>query len=245
MNTAGPARAFLSIGEVLAQLRPDFSDVTISKIRFLESEGLIHPERTPSGYRKFSRADVSRLRYVLAQQRDHYLPLRVIKENLDAIDRGLEPSVGGGPARPPRALWAADNGMPAATDFRTEPGEIRLSREEFLAETSLEPPQLAQLEQFGLIVAGPAGHYDGEALAVARTVVEMGRFGIEPRHLRAFRAAADREIGLFGQVVAPLVRQRSPEARARAAETVRELAALSVRLHAALVKSGLKHETGS
>ena len=89
MSAAGvPARAFLSIGEVLAQLRPAFPDITISKIRFLESEGLIHPERTPSGYRKFSRDDVARLRFVLAQQRDHYLPLRVIKDHLDAIDRG-------------------------------------------------------------------------------------------------------------------------------------------------------------
>lgn len=244
MSAVGPARAFLSIGEVLAQLRPEFSDVTISKIRFLESEGLIHPERTPSGYRKFSRADVSRLRYVLAQQRDHYLPLRVIKENLDAIDRGLEPAASGtGPPRAPRALWAAE-GMPRAGDFARDPAEVRLSREELLAETGLEPGQLVQLEQFGLVAARPNGHYDGEALVVAKTVADMGRFGIEPRHLRAFRAAADREIGLFQQVVAPMVRQRNPEARARAAETVHELAALSVRLHATLVKSGLRSEMG-
>ena len=86
-----PTRAFMSIGEVLGQLRPEFPDITISKIRFLEAEGLIHPERTPSGYRKFSSGDVARLRFVLAEQRDHYLPLRVIKDHLDAIDRGLEP----------------------------------------------------------------------------------------------------------------------------------------------------------
>ncbi|HEX5494165.1 MAG TPA: MerR family transcriptional regulator [Mycobacteriales bacterium] len=243
MSAAGPARAFLSIGEVLAQLRPEFSDVTISKIRFLESEGLIRPERTPSGYRKFSRTDVARLRYVLAQQRDHYLPLRVIKENLDAIDRGLEPAGAGGTARAPRALWAAD-GMPRPGDFVREPGEVRLSREELLAETGLDVAQLIQLEQFGLVAARPGGHYDSEALVVAKTVADMGRFGIEPRHLRAFRAAADREIGLFQQVVAPMVRQRSPEARARAAEMVHELAALSVRLHATLVKSGLRSEMG-
>ena len=85
------SRAFMSIGEVLGQLRSDFPDITISKIRFLEAEGLVEPERTASGYRKFSREDVERLRYVLSAQRDHYLPLRVIKEHLDAIDRGLEP----------------------------------------------------------------------------------------------------------------------------------------------------------
>lgn len=244
MSTAGPARAFLSIGEVLAQLRPEFPDITISKIRFLESEGLLQPERTPSGYRKFSRDDVARLRYVLAQQRDNYLPLRVIKENLDAIDRGLEPATpGGGPARVPRTLWSTDS-TPNAADFGHDQTDVRLSRDELLAETSLKPAQLVQLEQFGLIAPRSGGYYDGEALVVAKTVADMSRFGIEPRHLRAFRTAADREIGLFQQVVAPLVRQKGPEAKARAAETVRELAALSVRLHATLVKAGLRAELG-
>jgi DNA-binding transcriptional MerR regulator len=240
-----PARAFLSIGEVLGQLRPEFPDVTISKIRFLESEGLIQPERTPSGYRKFSRDDVARLRFVLAQQRDHYLPLRVIKEQLDAIDRGLEPPArtGGGP-RVPRALVAAE-GLPGPEEFLREPADIRLSRDELLTAAGLDADQLEQLEQYGLLAArGKGGHYDGDALVVARTVGEMARFGIEPRHLRAYRTAADREIGLFEQVVTPLIRQRNPEARARAEEAVRELAALSVRLHAALVKAGLRAELG-
>jgi DNA-binding transcriptional MerR regulator len=240
-----PARAFLSIGEVLGQLRPEFPDVTISKIRFLESEGLIHPERTPSGYRKFSRDDVARLRFVLAQQRDHYLPLRVIKEQLEAIDRGLEPPArtGGGP-RVPRALVAAE-GLPGPEEFLREPADIRLSRQELLTAAGLDAEQLDQLEQYGLLAArGKGAHYDGDALVVARTVAEMARFGIEPRHLRAYRTAADREIGLFEQVVTPLIRQRNPEARARAEEAVRELAALSVRLHAALVKAGLRAELG-
>ena len=247
MSAAGvPARAFMSIGEVLAQLRPEFPDVTISKIRFLESEGLIHPERTPSGYRKFSRDDVARLRFVLAQQRDNYLPLRVIKEHLDAIDHGLEPpaGVGGGP-RPQRALAPAE-GLPEPEDFLHEPSDIRLSREELLLAAGLDADQLDQLEQYGLLaIRGKGGHYDGDALVVARTVAEMARFGIEARHLRAYRTAADREIGLFEQVVTPMVRQRNPEARARAEEAVRELAALSVRLHAALVKAGLRAELGS
>ena len=234
------ARAFMSIGEVLGQLRPDFPDITISKIRFLEAEGLIEPERTASGYRKFSREDVSRLRYVLSAQRDHYLPLRVIKEHLDAIDRGLEPpALGGGGPKVPRALVAAE-GLPDADAFLPDVSEIRLSRNELLTAAGLQPEQLEQLEQYGLVAPRSGGsHYDGDALVVAKTVAEMARFGIEARHLRSFKTAAEREIGLVEQVVTPLVRQRNPEARARADEVARELAALSVKLHATLVRAGL------
>jgi DNA-binding transcriptional MerR regulator len=233
-------RAFLSIGEVLSQLRPEFPDVTISKIRFLETEGLVDPDRTSSGYRKFSREDVSRLRYVLAAQRDRYLPLRVIKSHLEAMDRGLEPGEGEGGPRVPMALVGSD-GLPSGDAFLPEPAELRLSRAELLAASHIEEEQLAMLEEYGLVKPRPgSSHYDGDALAVATTVGEMSRFGIEARHLRLFRSAADREIGLVEQVIAPLVRQRNPEARARAQETARELAALSVRLHTALVKSGLR-----
>jgi len=240
-----PARGTMSIGEVLGTLRPDFPDVTISKIRFLEAEGLIEPERTPSGYRKFSRDDVSRLRYVLAAQRDNYLPLRVIKAHLEAIDRGLEPpeTAGGGP-QVPRALAVAD-GLPGPDTFARETTELRLSREELIDAAAIDADQLGLLEQFGLVTARPGGFYDGDALVIAKTVAEMSRFGLEPRHLRAFRAAADREVGLVEQVVAPLVRQRNPEARGRAEEVARELGALSVRLHAMLVKSGLRPQLGS
>ena len=238
--TGMPSRAFMSIGEVLGQLRPDFADITISKIRFLEDEGLIKPERTSSGYRKFSREDVARLRYVLTAQRDHYLPLRVIKEHLDALDRGLEaPTQGGGGPKVPRALVAAE-GLPGAEAFRTEASELRLSRRELLDAAGLESSQLEQLEQYGLLGPRPGGgHYDGDALVIAKTIAAMARFGIEARHLRPFKAAAEREIGLVEQVVTPLVRQRNPEARARADEVARELAALSVKLHTTLVKSGL------
>jgi DNA-binding transcriptional MerR regulator len=234
----------MSIGEVLSQLRADFPDVTISKIRFLEAEGLIEPERTASGYRKFSRDDVSRLRYVLAAQRDHYLPLRVIKAHLEAIDRGLEPpdTPGGGP-QVPRALVAAE-GLPGPESFAREPSELRLSRDELLDAAGLDSAQLTQIEQYGLVVARPGGYYDGDALVIAKTVAEMGRFGLEPRHLRAFRSAADREVGLVEQVVSPLVRQRNPEARGRAEEVARELASLSVKLHATLVRSGLRPQLG-
>ena len=247
MNSTGAnARSSLSIGEVLGQLRPEFPDITISKIRFLEAEGLIHPERTPSGYRKFSSGDVARLRFVLAEQRDHYLPLRVIKDHLDAIDRGLEPPEAGPGSttrRGPRAVSAVP--LPDADAFVPEPSEVRMTRDELLAGAGLEQAQLEQLEQFGLLSKRAGGSYDGDALVVASCAAEMmARYGIEPRHLRAYRTAADREIGLFEQVVTPLMRQRNPEARGRADEAVRELAALSVRLHATLVKAGLRAELG-
>jgi DNA-binding transcriptional MerR regulator len=242
--TSPAPRAFMSIGEVLSQLRAEFPDVTISKIRFLEAEGLIEPERTASGYRKFSRDDVSRLRYVLAAQRDHYLPLRVIKTHLEAIDRGLEPpdTPGGGP-QVPRALVVAE-GLPGPDSFAREPSELRLSREELVTAAGLDPAQLDQIEQFGLLGPRPGGYYDGDALVIAKTVAEMGAFGLEPRHLRSFRTAADREVGLVEQVVSPLARQRNPEARGRAEEVARELAALSVKLHATLVRAGLRPQLG-
>jgi len=240
--TSAATHATLSIGEVLTQLRADFPDITISKIRFLETEGLVRPDRTPSGYRKFSPADVSRLRYVLAQQRDHYLPLRVIKDQLDAIDRGLVPPGPGGVPRVPH-LAIADN-APTAEHFRPVTPTLRLSRDELLNATGLRAEQLDELEQFGMITSRTGGHYDDDALAVGQVVADLARYGLEGRHLRAFRTAADREIGLFSQVVGPLARQKGSEAKARAEETVRELAALSVRLHAALVQIGLRDVVG-
>jgi len=228
MSSAVPARSLMSIGEVLQTLRGDFPDVTISKIRFLESEGLVEPARTPSGYRKFSHQDVERLRYVLSSQRDQYLPLRVIKEHLDAIDRGRDvPSHPRGPGAD--LVGVTDN------------SEIRLSRSELIEAAGIDADLLDQIENHGL-VAPRAGttHYDGDALAVASTIAEMRAYGLEPRHLRAFRTGAEREAGLVEQVVAPLLLQRDPEARARAEEVAREMGELSVRLHTALVRTALR-----
>lgn len=233
-----PARGTLSIGEVLSQLRNDFPDITISKIRFLEDQGLVQPDRTPSGYRKFSASDVARLRYVLSQQRDHYLPLRVIKEQLAAIDRGHGHGPGGGGAPRSAHLVVTDN-APTPEHFRSAPAAMRLSKEELLNTAGLRSDQLAELEQFGLISSRTPGYYDDDALAVARVVAELAKFGIEGRHLRSFKSAADREVGLFAQVATPM-RQRGGDGRAKAEETVRELAALSVQLHTALVQIGLR-----
>jgi len=241
--------AALSIGAVLSGLRAEFPDVTISKIRFLESEGLIAPRRTASGYRQFSSADVTRLRFVLAAQRDRYLPLKVIKEQLDAMDNGLHSTTGTSvTAMTPRAAVAGDradqaaraaHGMPTAADFAAG-AELRMTREELLSEGGIDQAVLAELEQHGLIRPGAAGFYDADSVLVARTVRALAEYGLEPRHLRSFRAAADREVGLLAQIVTPLARQRDPDARERADEVVRELAALTVRLHALLVKAGLR-----
>ncbi len=230
-----PARAYLSIGEVLSKLRGDFPEITISKIRFLESEGLIEPQRTPSGYRKFTTPEVERLRYVLLAQRDQYLPLRVIKDNLEALDRGLQPaSIPGGIATP---RLATVGGEISPDNFAKE-SDLRLSRAELLNSSGISEKQLMELESFGLITL-KGRHYDADALAVGRVVAEMSSFGIEARHLRAFKAAADREIGLVEQVTTPLLRQKNPESKARAEEVQKELASLSVRLHTALVRTGL------
>jgi len=240
VTASGAAHAFMSIGEVLGQLRGEFPDVTISKIRFLESEGLIEPQRTASGYRKFSRDDVGRLRYVLAAQRDNYLPLRVIKAHLEAIDRGLQPpALGQDGPQVPRALVDAD-GLPGADDFVPDSTDLRLSRQELIDAAGIEPDVLSQIEGYGLVTQRPGGYYDGDALIIVKTVGQMSRFGLEARHLRSFRTTAEREIGLVEQVISPLVRQRNPEARGRADEVARELASLSVRLHATLVRSGLR-----
>ncbi|HEY7598256.1 MAG TPA: MerR family transcriptional regulator [Actinophytocola sp.] len=240
MTAAGrPAAEGMSIGAVLGRLRPDFPDVTISKIRFLESEGLIQPARTRSGYRQFSAADLARLRFVLSAQRDHYLPLKVIKEQLDAADRGE------GERELPRAPLesVSADGLPGAEEFADTPVR-RLTQEELLERAGIDLATLRELEQYGLVRPGAAGFYDTESAAVAQLVSAMAGYGIEPRHLRAFRASADREVGLLEQIVAPLYRQQGEDARGRADEAMRELAALSVGLHTLLVKAGLRQISG-
>ena len=178
---------------------------------------------------------MDRLRYVLAAQRDQYLPLRVIKENLDAIDRGLTPPAISGGAPTPRL--ATVDGDFAPSHF-AEPSELRLSRAELLQSSGIEDHQLTELETYGLVTIR-GRFYDADALAVARTVGEISAFGIEARHLRSFKSAADREVGLVEQVISPLLKQKGSEAKARAEDVQMELASLSIKLHAALVRAGL------
>jgi len=213
--SAEPARAYLGIGEVLAQLQAEFPDVSVSKIRFLENAGLIQPARSPSKYRKFSPADVERLRYILTAQRDQYLPLRVIKDQLDA----------GG----------QDHSERPAGRY---PAPAPLTRRELLEATGLDEARLAELEDFGL-VRRSGGRYGPEALAAARAIVALDGYGVQARHLRVLRASAERETALIEQVVAPILRQRSDGARDRAGRTAREIAAVTLQLHAALIEAAL------
>ncbi|MEW2047807.1 MerR family transcriptional regulator [Streptomyces sp. NPDC005476] len=229
-GTAAADGGPMSIGTVLNALRDEFPDITISKIRFLESEGLIEPQRTPSGYRKFGVQDVERLGHVLRMQRDHYLPLKVIREHLDAMERGeAAPLPTVGRQRDGESVLEPADGPTAA----------RIGRSELLAAAGIGEPELEEWESYGLVVPLEDGVYDAEAATVAALVAELGRFGIEPRHLRVMKAAADREAGLLDQVVAPLRRHRNPQTRAHAEARTKELAGLTVRLHAALVQTAL------
>jgi DNA-binding transcriptional MerR regulator len=228
-GAAATASDLMSIGTVLNVLRDEFPEVTISKIRFLESEGLVEPQRTPSGYRKFSPEDVERLGHVLRMQRDHYLPLKVIREHLEAVERGEAVQL--------PALGRQHDGE--AVGEPEGPTVARIGRADLLAAAEIGEQELEEWESYGLITPLPDGVYDAEAVTVAGLVVERGRFGIEPRHLRAVKAAADRDAGLVDQVVAPLRRHRNPQTRAHAEARTKELAGLAVKLHAALVQAAL------
>jgi DNA-binding transcriptional MerR regulator len=223
----------LAIGEVLAQLSGDFPDVTISKIRYLESEHLVHPQRTPSGYRMFSGADVARLRYVLAAQRDQYLPLKVIKEHLDALDRGEVP-----PGQPART----QPGVAARASLVADPeaATTMLDADEFARSAGLDDSQLADCVHYGLLSVDARGRHPASDLPIAQAVAGLSRYGVGPRHLRVYRTGAEREAALVEQLVAPLVRARSEEARGRAAEQLAELTALSAQLHTGLLESHLR-----
>jgi DNA-binding transcriptional MerR regulator len=229
----------MSIGEVLAHLRAEFPDTTISKLRFLEAEGLVDPQRTASGYRKYSWNDVARLRFVLTAQRDQYLPLRVIREQLEVFERGDEPV---GRQRP--ALVAVGPDGAVSADGPPEPVDARVPRAELVRRTGITEQLLTELEQLALVTSRPPGWFDPDAVVIVEAVVGLSRYGLELRHLRAFRTGAEREIGLFSQLLAPLVRQNDPAAGARAAETARELTVLSQRLHAAMVRTGLRETLG-
>jgi DNA-binding transcriptional MerR regulator len=212
----------LSIGQVLARLNPEFPDLSPSKLRFLEERQLITPSRTESGYRKFSPSDVERLRLVLSMQRDYYLPLKVIRSYLDELDAGREPVLPGG------VTVAAPSMLP---------NERRLSREELIREAGANAMLLQDAVSASLIV--PADHYGEESLAVLRSLVELQRSGIEPRHLRGFRAAAERELGLIESALIPIARRKDASSRAKAQELAREIAGQLEVVRSSLIRSAL------
>jgi len=214
------SRALLSIGQVLERLTPEFPDLSSSKLRFLEERGLVSPARTASGYRKFSPADVERLRTVLEMQRDHYLPLKVIKAYLADLDAGLEPALPGGAAAP--SMLGDDR---------------RFDRDELLRRTGATPDLLQQAVSASLIA--PADVYGEDALVVLGALVELGRTGIEPRHLRGFRAAAEREIGLIETALVPIARRNDVSSKARTAELAREIAGQLDVVRGSIIRSSL------
>lgn len=293
-------RSHLSIGEVLSLLQDDFPDVTISKIRFLESQGLLDPERTPSGYRKFYEADVRRLRWILTEQRDSFLPLKVIKDRLDqegdvwvaaqdtsgdgaaaAVPRApgpegaapappVAPALPSAPERAPKAeaaepaaepaplpIWMADAARAKADRGRSGRGaevgdgpdplerdltSVSLTPDELLAASGLTSPQLASLEEYGLVAGHDVGtdrHYDAEDLVIAQNAAGFLAHGVEARHLRMFKTTADREAALLEQIALPLVKARRTDSRDEAQDLVAELARLGQGLRAALLRSAL------
>ncbi|HEY7876064.1 MAG TPA: MerR family transcriptional regulator [Actinomycetota bacterium] len=234
------SRDYLSIGEVLETIRADFPDISISKIRFLESEGLIRPERTGSGYRKFYDADVDRLRYILQLQRDQFLPLKVIRDRLAAADSngGAYPQVAPGQRSED---GAGDPPTAAPAEVAPEPDLtfLSLSRDELKDAAGISEQELRQLEEFGLLVAGKET-YDGDDLVTARSAHGFFAFGVEARHLRMFRQTADREATFFEQIVTPLSRRRTPDASEQASQSIHELMALSRRMREAMLRSSLR-----
>ncbi len=237
-------RPFLSIGEVLHLLQGEFPDVTISKLRFLESQGLIDPQRTDAGYRKYYDEDVGRLRWILTQQKKHFLPLKVIKEKLAS-----DP--------PDFSILAADEELPSATGpsekatgrqiLGTAASGASFTFEELVKAAGLSEPEVKDLLKLGLIAARTVGEsavFDEEALAVARLAASFKTHGVEPRHLRMYKVAAEREAGVYEQLVVPVLKQRDPAARVAARELLEELARLGESMRACMLRQVLRPHLG-
>lgn len=233
-DDAASSHVGLSIGTVLTRLQEEFPDLTLSKVRFLDAQGLVSPERTPSGYRRYAERDVERLRLVLRCQRDKYWPLKVIREALDAYDRGLRPSEQSEGPQPPAAgtdpaLTAVD-GSPAGED-----SGVKLTRAELQRATGLDTRALTDLESFGLIRAADGDLYTGLDLQVAHAAATLLSYGIEARHLRPFRLAAEREVALVRGLAG-----MSHDVDSR--DDVEELVRRCLELHLALVRADLARE---
>lgn len=207
-----------TIGRVLAILEHDFPELSNSKLRFLEEQGLVTPQRTASGYRKFNEEDVDRLRIILELQRDQYLPLKVIRQYLDDLDAGKSPK------------------LPSSTEpksLRAKPGK-KFSELDLIAETAITPALIADAQEVGLIGSEP---FNSSDVAVARSVVQLHRFGIAPRHLRGLKAAADREIGIIEGVVAPVLAKNETGSRSRAAHFAAEIESQFATIRTEIVRS--------
>ena len=267
-----PDRDHLSIGEVLDLLQDDFPDITISKIRFLESQGLLAPERTPSGYRKFYGADMARLRWILAQQKDHFLPLKVIRERLDQdqpdfmamadaaagevaeaehVPDGTDSAAGeagSGPEADEPGTGTGEQDLDAPRIFRSEPTGLSLSFQELCDAAGLRSPELKELERLGMIQSinfGDQVVYTESALEVALLAAKFKSHGVDSRHLRMYKVAAEREAGFYEQLLAPILKRRAPEDRAQAREVLEELADLGEQMRVAMLRLSLSDRFGA
>lgn len=244
MQQMAGTRSYQSIGEVLVAVKTEFPDITISKIRFLEAEGLIEPERTPSGYRKFYTDDVERLRSILRMQRDEYLPLKVIKERLLQQDVGAEAAEDEEGSGEP----VEGEGEAGEEALAEAPTGLQMSIEEMSAATGVERDRIKELESFGIVCShGPDGsrYYDGDDYIILSIVKDFFRHGIEPRHLTMYKHFADRESKFFEDLVAPRLRQKNPDARRVATETLADLSVTSRKFKQALLRTNLRNELGS
>jgi DNA-binding transcriptional MerR regulator len=222
----------LTIGDVAERLQKEFPSVTVSKLRFLESEGLIHPPRSRSGYREYREVDVERVRYILRQQRDHFLPLKVIKTKLSAWERGEEPTMAP-PAGPPPETYFATSG-------------VKLDAEGLARTAGVPASVIGALVQHGVLTEGPPGTatYTDEDVAVVRAAHRLMGHGLEPRHLRAIRLAANREVDLFRQLAGPLLRHASPASRQQAGEVLADVAQAAREMQEAMVRADLRNTLG-
>ena len=248
----------MSIGAVLDLLLPDFPDVSHSKIRFLEAEGLVTPSRTAAGYRRFTAYDCARLRFILTAQRDQYLPLKVIKAQLDAMPDGELPTIGS-PYPTPHLVPDGLGGSGSAA-APVSPVRVRLTRADVLeqagADSAAGDALLNALLKSGVITpifkggstavggagltGGSTSFFDEHAVVILQCAQALAEYGVEPRHLRAFRSAADRQSDLIAQIAGPVVKTDKAGARDRADDLAREVAALAITLHTALVKSAVR-----
>ena len=217
-----PSAPMLSIGQVLARLSPEFPDLSPSKLRFLEDRGLVTPARTDSGYRKFSHQDVERLRLILSMQRDYYLPLKVIRQHLADLDAGREPVLPGGTVVSGPSIL---------------PTERRVTRDELVREAGATVLLLQDAVSASLIL--PSDRYGEDEVAVLKALVELQRSGIEPRHLRGFRASAERELGLIESALVPVARRSDAASRAKALDMAREIAGQLEVVRKNLIRSAL------
>src|SRR3984893_10007003 len=204
----------MSIGAVLDLLRPDFPDVTISKIRFLEAEGLVTPQRAASGYRRFTAYDCARLRFILTAQRDQYLPLKVIKAQLDAPPAGELPPAGSSYGVP-RLVSVGEHGaaITAVDPAAVSTPRVRLSREDLLERSGVDDALLTALLKAGVITTGPGGFFDEHAVVILQCARALAEYGAKPRHLRASRSPRVRKSDVIAQIAGPLVKAGKAGAR--------------------------------